>query len=82
MSKTADTKNRRHQSMPRNNGIKYGMSVSDTVKMGSKKMNQQYGIGGYEVKLWHHDVNKPIVFGIHEDKNSKKPRHYLDILMK
>jgi hypothetical protein len=50
--------------------------------MGSKRLNQQYGIQGYEVKLWHHDVDKPIVFGIHQDKNSKKPRHYLDPLIK
>jgi len=44
------------------------MSVSETIRMGSKKSNQQYGIGGYEVKLWHHDVNKPIVYGIHKEK--------------
>ncbi len=32
-------------------------------------------LSGYEVKLWHHDVNKPIVYGIHAEK---KPRHFLD----
>ena len=34
------------------------------------------------VKKWHHDINKPIVYGIHEDKNCKKPRHYLDNYLK
>lgn len=86
MAKTADVK-MRQKSQPRtgkapSKGLEYGLSVSETVKMGSKLMNQQYGIQGYELKLWHHDINKPIVFGIHQDKYSKKPRHYLDPLIK
>ena len=28
-------------------------------------------------EFWHHDVNKPIVFGIHKEK-VKGPKHYLD----
>ena len=40
------------------------------------------GIEGYEIKLWHHDINKPLSYGIHKDKVSKKPRHYLDSYMK
>jgi len=35
----------------------------------------------YDLKRWHHDVNKPIVFGIHQDK-SGKPRHFLDDILK
>ena len=31
------------------------------------------------MKLWHHDVNKPIVFGIHKEI---KPRHYLDDILR
>lgn len=46
--------------------------------MGSKKTSQ-VGIPGYEMKLWHHDVNKPIIFGIHKEI---KPRHYLDDLLR
>ena len=46
--------------------------------MGSKK-TAQTGIPGYEMKLWHHDVDKPIVFGIHKEI---KPRHYLDDLLR
>jgi hypothetical protein len=46
--------------------------------MGSKKMSQ-VGIPGYDMKLWHHDIDKPIVFGIHKEI---KPRHYLDDLLK
>ena len=56
----------------------YGLSVSDTVKLGSKKTSQM-GIPGYEMKLWHHDIDKPIVFGIHKEI---KPRHYLDDLLR
>lgn len=43
--------------------------------MSSKKFSHVGGIQGYEVKLWHHDVIKPIIYGIHKDL---KPRHYLD----
>ena len=37
------------------------------------------GIKGYEVKLWHHDTQKPIAFGIHKHS---RPHHYLDELMR
>lgn len=37
------------------------------------------GIPGYDMKLWHHDVNKPIIYGIHKEI---KPRHYLDEYLK
>jgi hypothetical protein len=56
------------------------MTISETIKMGSKKMSQQgKGIPGYDLKLWHHDVNKPIIYGIHKDI---KPRHYLDDILR
>jgi hypothetical protein len=32
--------------------------------------------------FWHHDVTKPIVYGIHLEKYGKHPTHYLDGLMK
>ena len=32
--------------------------------------------------MWDHDVEKPIVYGIHKDKCSKKPRHFLDAFLK
>lgn len=57
---------------------KYNLSVSETVKLGSKKTSQ-VGIDGYEMKTWHHDVNKPILYGIHKDI---KPRHYLDDILR
>ena len=57
---------------------KYNLSVSETVKLGSKKTSQ-VGIEGYEMKMWHHDVNKPIIYGIHKDI---KPRHYLDDVLR
>jgi hypothetical protein len=51
---------------------------------GSKKLNINFGIPGYEVarrgdrgEFWHHDVSKPVVFGIHKEK-VKGPKHYLD----
>ena len=47
--------------------------------MSSKKFSHVGGINGYEVKLWHHDVQKPIIYGIHKDI---KPRHYLDSYLK
>jgi hypothetical protein len=50
---------------------------------GSKALrHKDLGIPDYPVKLWHHDVEKPIVYGIHKDKNSKKPRHFLDAYLK
>lgn len=60
-------------------GFKYGLSISETVKLGSKKNSNQGGIKGYDLKLWHHDVDKPIVFGIHKEI---KPRHYLDDILR
>ena len=70
---------KRSSSVPRKiSAIKYGLSVSDTVKLGSKK-NSQMGIPGYDLKLWHHDVNKPIIYGIHKEL---KPRHYLDDILR
>ena len=51
--------------------------------MGSKDLaNDGNGIKGYPIKKWHHDINKPIVYGIHTEKDSKKPSHYLDTLLK
>jgi hypothetical protein len=47
--------------------------------MSSKKFSHVGGIKGYEVKLWHHDVIKPIIYGIHKDM---KPRHYLDTYLR
>jgi hypothetical protein len=57
---------------------KYNLSVSETVKLGSKKTSQ-VGIEGYEMKMWHHDINKPTIYGIHKDI---KPRHYLDDILR
>ena len=37
---------------------------------------------GTKGEFWHQDINLPIVYGIHKDKFSTKPRHYLDGLMK
>ena len=71
----------RAKSLPRNRATighkKYNLSVSEQVKLGSK--DSQFGISGYEVKLWHHDVNKPLNYGIHKEI---KPRHYLDQFMR
>ena len=50
--------------------------------MSSKKYSQaaeNHGIAGYEMKLWHHDVNQPTVYGIHKEM---KKRHYLDTYMR
>eukprot|EP00356_Strombidium_inclinatum_P016753 CAMPEP_0170506206 /NCGR_PEP_ID=MMETSP0208-20121228/54036_1 /TAXON_ID=197538 /ORGANISM="Strombidium inclinatum, Strain S3" /LENGTH=339 /DNA_ID=CAMNT_0010787583 /DNA_START=392 /DNA_END=1411 /DNA_ORIENTATION=+ len=45
---------------------------------------QEYELTGllknYELKKWHHDVNKPIIYGIHKEKG--KPRHFLDDILK
>tara|TARA_B110000285_G_C15054306_1_gene578697 strand:+ start:759 stop:881 length:123 start_codon:yes stop_codon:yes gene_type:complete len=38
--------------------------------MSSKKYSQAaegHGIKGYELKLWHHDVHKPVIYGIHKE---------------
>ena len=86
-AKTSHEPKRRYQSLPRS---QYRLSVQETVQAGSKKtVNSGFGIPNYpDVKkgtngmFWHHDVNFPIVFGIHKDKYSKVPRHYLDGLMK
>lgn len=46
--------------------------------MSSKKYSQAaegHGIPGYENKLWHHDTEKPTIYGIHKEM---KKRHYLD----
>ena len=55
---------------------------------GSKKLNINFGIPGYEVarcgdrgEYWHHDITKPIVYGIHKEK-VRGPKHYLDDLIK
>ena len=37
------------------------------------------GIPGYELKLWNHDVQKPIVYGIHKQI---KARHFLDDILR
>ena len=73
-AKTSHDK-KRYQSVPRN----YKLSVEETVQLGNKKTaNGNFGIKDYEVKLWHHDVNVPISYGIHKEKYRKAPRHYLD----
>ena len=80
--RTAQIKNkRRYQSLPRSS---YKMTVNETVIAGSKKLSNNFGMQAYEVvrrgdrgEFWHHDVNKPIVFGIHKEK-VKGPKHYLD----
>ena len=50
--------------------------------MSSKKYSQAadgHGINGYELKLWHHDVHKPVIYGIHKET---KKRHYLDTYLR
>uniref|UniRef100_A0A7S3FZ33 Uncharacterized protein n=1 Tax=Strombidium rassoulzadegani TaxID=1082188 RepID=A0A7S3FZ33_9SPIT len=56
----------------------YKLSVSETVKLGSKK-HSQLGIEGYELKKWHQDINKPIVYKIHPEQ---KPKHFLDDVLR
>lgn len=76
---------RRHGTQPRGVKKSYGVSVSETVLFGSKEMrNDKIGIKGYPVKMWNHDVDKKytICYGIHKDKCSKKPRHFLDPYLK
>ena len=78
--RTAQAYKRRHQSQPRGGFTKPSLSVKDTIILSSKATKyKDVGIPGYPVKLWHHDVEKPIVFGIHKDK---KARHYLDNYLK
>ena len=73
-AKTSHDK-KRYQSVPRN----YKLSVEETVQLGNKKTAcGNFGIKDYEVKLWHHDVNVPVSYGIHKEKYRKVPRHYLD----
>ena len=55
------------------------MGIRDTVLMGSKKHNRVGGVEGYEVKLWHHDVDKPRAAKIIPEG---RPRSFLDIYMK
>jgi hypothetical protein len=66
----------------------YKLTVNETVIAGSKKLNIQHGIPGYEVprrgdrgEFWHHDTTRPVVFGIHKEK-VKGPKHYLDDAMR
>ena len=54
--------------------------MNESVKLGFKKYNNP-GIPGYEIKGWNHDVNKPIVFGIHSDTKGMQ-RHFLDPILK
>jgi hypothetical protein len=62
--------------------------VSETVKFGSREMMQEFGIKGYPIKKWHHDVEKPIVYQIHQDTKFEderfktKKRHFLDPYLK
>ena len=84
--RTAQNKNkRRYQSLPRS---AYKLTVNETVIAGSKKLSNNFGMPAYEVvrrgdrgEFWHHDINKPIVFGIHKEK-VKGPKHYLDDTLK
>ncbi len=62
------------------NSPKYKLTVGETVKLGSKNMNQTGLLKNYELKKWHHDINKPIIYGIHKEKG--KPRHFLDDILK
>lgn len=60
---------------------KYKLSAKDQAVLQSRSEQQklEVGIKGYEVKLWHHDINKPVSFGIHKHQ---RPHHYLDELMR
>ena len=77
-SKTSHDKHRKY-SLPRgSNQNQYKMTVNEMAKMG-RKTTLGSGIEGYEVKLWNHDIEKPITYGIHNECGlRKKPRHYLD----
>ena len=55
------------------------MSVRETVLMGSKKYNRVGGIDGYEVKMWDHDIEKPIAVKF---LPPGRPRSFLDVYMK
>jgi hypothetical protein len=79
-SRTAPQAAKRSSSVPRKlGGLKYGLSISETVKLGNKRDSNIGFIPNYEMKLWHHDVNKPIIYGIHKEL---KPRHYLDEILR
>ena len=61
--------------------FKYKLQARDQALMQCRSVQQELeaGIKGYEVKLWHHDTQKPIAFGIHQHQ---RPHHYLDDLMR
>jgi hypothetical protein len=56
------------------------MPISDMIKYNDKK-NAAAGYLGkdYELKKWHHDVDKPFVVNFHKDV---KPRHFMDPMLK
>ena len=55
--------------------------MNETATFGNKKANAGgMGVAGYEIKLWHHDVDKPLSYGIHKDRG--KPRHFLDDILR
>jgi hypothetical protein len=53
----------------------YKLTVSETVRLGTKK-DSNGGLEGYELKKWHHDINKPLITVIHAP--GKKVPHFLD----
>lgn len=55
------------------------MSLRETVLMGSKKHNRVGGIEGYEMKLWNHDIDKPVAVKF---LPPGRPRSFLDVYMK
>jgi hypothetical protein len=58
---------RRGASVPK--GRNYAYSVKEQVKFSSRKMSQASNNGiDYDLKRWHHDVNKPIIHRIHKDR--------------
>ena len=61
--------------------FKYKLSAKTQALNMCRSVQQELeaGIKGYEVKLWHHDIQKSIAFGIHEHS---RPHHYLDELMR
>lgn len=62
---------------------KYKLTVNEMATMGSKRTQNNIGIDGYEVKLWNHDISKPVSYQIHKESGlRKKPRHYLDNILR
>ena len=76
---------KRHKSVPRRSSMlekpKYSMTVNEQVMVSSKQIKYDNStVKGYHLKMWHHDVNKPIVYGI--NPIGKKKSHYLDPILR